>query len=635
MTRPPLLLYLAHARDLQRLAVAPALAALAERAGWEFELYYDDFRAGRHFGGGPPERARAGWPAGSLVAGGRHADHARRLTLAYDVVAVGDPASVLWPALAEAQSLNRTTDSAEIYEAAFERLGEPLPGEVLVVDGAPQGAEGLVVAPFLYPAFLTGPRMVGLEASAAGPLGDRHHRGLYVAPDRAVWLGDRDGDASSETYAGLTAALAERHAAWGDGILLGDPALVAAQLPRARRLRLVPIYGRPQFDVLQGTAPLVRAAAQPVWGRQYDDRDFLGLAELGHGLQVLDPGPPFGATPGGGLPPVAEEPDDEQLRGWAAEGRVLATLVFWAGMVREAHCLAPILDLVAATGLRAGAVLTVPALDAADPAILALLGTPVERGGVAGLLEPLAGSTGYGVAAEALLPDGALAGTLRSARAAGLAVRGWWPLLDTPLVPHAPPRVERRGIRPVIRFTVRGDGSSPPDRSEGQALGRVRDVRGLAGQAVRRLGLEHLFEERRPFEDRRPGALHRGVFDAVRRAGFEYMWTKARFGEPRAAAREGDFVALPFTAGNWDGWSPFYTVGSAADVVAAERRLLRRGGAGWLASTIDSPLFLLPGELLEHGSRLYELAELVARGGRSGRLVNVTPNVVARYARLV
>jgi hypothetical protein len=635
VTKPPLLLYLADARDLQGLAVAPALAALAERAGWEFELYYDDFRAGRHFGGGPPERARAGWPAGSLVAGGRHADHARRLTVAYTVVAVGDPASVLWPALTEAESLLRTTDPARLYEAAFDRLGQPLPREVLVVDGSPQGAARVVVAPFLYPAFFTGSPVLGLEASATGPLGDRSHRGLYVTPDRAEWLRDRDGDASSESYAGLTAALAERHAAWGKGILMGDPALVAAQLPRARRLRLVPIYGRPQIDVLRAAAPLVRAAAEPVWGRQYDDRDFLELAELGHGLQVLDPDPPFGAMPGGELPPAGTEPDDEHLRRWAAEGQVLATLVFWAGMAREAHCLAPLVDLVAATGLHAGVVLTVPALDAADPAALALLGAPRERGGVAGLLEPLAGSTGYGVAAETLLPDGTLSRTLADARAAGLGVRGWWPLLDAPLVPHTPARVERRGLRPVIRFSSRGGNASLPDTSERQAPGRVRDVRGLAGHAVRRVGLEQLFEEWRPFDDRRPGALDRRVVDAVRGAGFQYMWTKSAFGQPRVAAREGDFVALPFTAGNWDGWSPFYTVASATDVAAAERRLLKRGGAGWLASTVDSPLFLLPGELLQHGSRLHELAEFVARGGRSGRLVNVTPNVVARYARLL
>jgi hypothetical protein len=160
-------------------------------------------------------------------------------------------------------------------------------------------------------------------------------------------------------------------------------------------------------------------------------------------------------------------------------------------------------------------------------------------------------------------------------------------------------------------------------------------VRGLAGSLVRGFGLERFFEQRRPFDDRRPGAIDGAVADAVREAGFEYMWTKASFGRPSAALRRNEFVALPFTAGNWDGWSPFYTVSGARDLARAERRLLRSGEPGWLAGTIDSPLWLLPGELLERGSTLYRIAQFVAAGGRSGKLVNVTPNVIARYARLL
>jgi hypothetical protein len=110
------------------------------------------------------------------------------------------------------------------------------------------------------------------------------------------------------------------------------------------------------------------------------------------------------------------------------------------------------------------------------------------------------------------------------------------------------------------------------------------------------------------------------------------MWSKAGFGRPRVLQREGDFVALSLTAGNWDGWSPFYTLSTAADLARAERRLLR-GGPGWLVGTIDSPLWAMSGEILERGSTLYRIARLASAGGRSGRLVNVTPNVVARYAR--
>ncbi len=482
-----LLLYLASAHDPQRFAVAPALAALAERTGWEFELHYDDLRAGRHFGGGPPEHARPGWAAGSLVAGGRHAEHVHALARGYAVIAVGDPASSLWPVLdaAGVEALVRSADPAELYAAAWEHASEPLPADVLVVDASPQGPDGVVAAPYLYPAFFAGVACLGLEASAAGPLEGRRHRGVLLAPGRAEWVDERLGEVGAATYAELTADLAQRHAAWGEGILIGDPELVAAQLPRARRRRLVPLYGRPQVDVHRPGRVARAAAAEPVWGRQYDDRDFLELARLGHGLQVLDPGPPFDAAAGAALPEsTAAEPDDATLQRWASEGRILTTLVFWAGMVREAHCLAPIVDLVAATGLRAGIVLTVPALEAADPAVLALLGVEPERGGVAGLLEPLAGSTGYGVAAEELLPEGVLDRTLADARSGGLAVQG--------LV--ASPRHRARAVRrPACRAArpAAGDPLHPAWRTAPSRRGRDRPgaCRASAGRArARRAG---------------------------------------------------------------------------------------------------------------------------------------------------
>jgi hypothetical protein len=161
------------------------------------------------------------------------------------------------------------------------------------------------------------------------------------------------------------------------------------------------------------------------------------------------------------------------------------------------------------------------------------------------------------------------------------------------------------------------------------------DLRRIAGWATRRSGLDRFVEERRPYDHLRPGPFNEEVATAVRGAGLSYMWTKAGFGVPVVQDRSAEFLALSFTAGNWDGWTPFYTVGSTQDVARAERRLLNAGRPGWLASTVDSPLFAMSGEIFEHGSTLYGIAELIARGGRSGRLVNVMPHVVARYARLL
>jgi hypothetical protein len=640
VSKRPLLLYVSSVADTGRFAIGPALAAAAERAGWSFECYYDALRKGRHFGGGPTEDARPGRAAGSLVAGGRHEDLLLWLTTAYEVVAVGDAYSVLWPALdvAGTEALVRSSDPVAIYKAAFDRLGDALPHRALLLDGSPQGKHAVIVAPYLYPAFFAGAPALGLEltthAEAKTELGQ-----LGVTAFEEV--GADVGDAS---YAELTGELADQHAGWGRGILLGDPELVAAQLPKAARLRLLPLYGRPQVDVVAGSAEQIRAAREPVYGRQYDDRDFFELARLGHGLQVLDAEPPFDAAHAVPLSlpaPQAElEVGDAQLAAWADEGRVLITLLFWAGMIRELDCIPRLIDLVAETELAGGLLLTAETIEQGAGFSLDLLATPPSRGGVLGLLEPLLASTGRGVGAEALLPAGKLETMLTEARSAvaarlpeALVPRGWWSLLDTGFVPGRSSRpVGWRSGRPAIRFTPRGATTPVTSADDSERAGR--DVRGLAGSAVRRLGLDSWFEERRPYDHVRPGRLETGVAEAVQSAGLSYMWSKAQFGRPRVVHRSGNFVALSLTAGNWDGWSPFYTVSAPGDLARSERRLLR-DGPGWLAGTIDSPLWALSGEILERGSFLYEIAELAAAGGRSGRLVNVTPNVVARYARLL
>lgn len=317
--------------------------------------------------------------------------------------------------------------------------------------------------------------------------------------------------------------------------------------------------------------------------------------------------------------------------------------MLWSGMVRELDCIPRLIDLAAVTNLRAGLVVTAETFEHGGSEGLELLALPRARGGMLGVLEPLLGSTGRGVAAEAYLGAERLAEYLHESLAAidvlasaELRPRGWWPLLDARMVARRELPLGRRGSRPVVRLRPRDE---PPGRDgaagRGARGGARRDLRSIAGRAVRATGLDVFLEERRPYDGFRPGEPDPSIIAAVRDAGFEYMWSKSGFGEPRVLRRDGDFLVLPFTAGNWDGWSPFYTVGDARALSHAERRLVRRRKPGWLTTTIDSPLFALPGELWEHGSRLYEIASIVARGGRSGALINVTPHVIARYARLL
>lgn len=650
--RPPLLLYLASATDVQRFAAGPVLAWVAERAGWSFECYYDAFRAGRHFGSGEPELARPGWPNGSLVLGGAHAASVATLVGEHRVTAVGDPASLLWPILDDAgvECLTRSTDPIAIQRAVIDRLGVGLPELALVLDGSPQGAHQVITAPFLYPRVIDDSALaldVSSGAESVRALVDLGVRLRAVAcdPDRLARFSEPIAPEAIEPtppggWGAVTAAFADASRSWGRGIFVGDPDLAAANLAKSARIRLLPLYGRPTKDVVDRVGDLVEAASEPVFGRQWDDHDFFVLARLGHGLQVVDPPPPFDARKRPvrlpRIDPVAlGEPSDEQLRAWALEGRVLTTLLFWTGMLRELDGLPRLIDLIAASGIRAGLVVTAETVERLPIDALSALVAPWERGGVLGRAELLVGSTGRGVAAESLMPAGTLAASLAEARGA-IAARlpnelhptGWWPLLDAPLRPVRRSVVGLRRGRPIVWFTPREAHVEAQPVADAASMGGGRDARALVGSILRRTGGAKLLEIRRPFQDQRPGAIDLEVAAAVERAGFGYMWTKAAFGQSRVAHRNGSFVALPFTAGRWDGWSPFYTVGSGGDIEAASRRAR---GPGWLVSTVDSPLFAMSGELLEHGHVLHGLAQAIVDAEERG-LVNVLPRTVARYA---
>jgi hypothetical protein len=92
---------------------------------------------------------------------------------------------------------------------------------------------------------------------------------------------------------------------------------------------------------------------------------------------------------------------------------------------------------------------------------------------------------------------------------------------------------------------------------------------------------------------------------------------------------------LNYTAGQWDGWTPFETINDLTDLRKSEKKLLRADKPGWIVSTIDSCLWTFGGEFWKKSRKLHEIAEFCAMGGRSKKLINVKPYTVARYARII
>ena len=151
-----------------------------------------------------------------------------------------------------------------------------------------------------------------------------------------------------------------------------------------------------------------------------------------------------------------------------------------------------------------------------------------------------------------------------------------------------------------------------------------------------KLGLNRFFLPYRPYEFCKPGPLQRDMVETVKSAGLEYMFTKSGFNsQPQIEYMDEDFIALNYTAGQWDGWTPFETINHVSDLKKAEKALSRRRKPGWIVSTIDSCLWTFTGEFWQRGTKLYDIAKFCADGGDSKKLINVKPITVARYARII
>ena len=152
----------------------------------------------------------------------------------------------------------------------------------------------------------------------------------------------------------------------------------------------------------------------------------------------------------------------------------------------------------------------------------------------------------------------------------------------------------------------------------------------------RNMGLDKYFLPLRPYEGFGPGPIKKEIVQAIKEAGFEYMFSKADFNAlPKIQYIDDKFISMNYTAGQWDGWTPFETINSAWDLRKAEKKILKHGKPGWIVGTIDTCQWTFSGEFWKRATGLYDIASLISRGGDSGKLINVKPITISQYARIL
>ena len=117
------------------------------------------------------------------------------------------------------------------------------------------------------------------------------------------------------------------------------------------------------------------------------------------------------------------------------------------------------------------------------------------------------------------------------------------------------------------------------------------------------------------------------VFAAVADAGLEYTVSCASPGRNRIVWQRGDFLAINQSCRVVHGASPFVRITGVEDLATSGHTR-----PGWLIGTLDAPVVAFAPYIWRHGPRFLALADFLLK---NDAIVNVTPRVVARYARLL
>jgi len=261
----------------------------------------------------------------------------------------------------------------------------------------------------------------------------------------------------------------------------------------------------------------------------------------------------------------------------------LCSIVFYCPDIRHAEVLPRIIELAALTKMKAGLAITAQWYQMV-PDILEMINVPIGNGGVFPDIEPLLCSAGMGVGVEAkdFLKETTLSDHLRKAKqiiseiaGSKFLPKGCYPFLDTLKdYPYS---------KSILKRTSNAD---PP-------------------------------------------------FRTIEELGFEYSISYSSPGKPKVLYKSNGFIGINQTCNHWYPYSPFLVMSNLREIKDTELRLALMRKPGWIIAALDSPLWMFSYYHWEKANTLFNIANYIVRGGITGKLINVTPHVISRYARIL
>jgi len=630
-----LLLFLSSYKNPHKDAIAATLAWLTNKIGLKFEVYYETYSSGKHFSPYVPEDY-----FGSTIIGGRHHERFYLINKLFDVKCVihGQP-KLFSPSLLKNVGVDiivDTQDLLDFYQKIFSYFNVQLPNEIVLVETrsfpenttVPSKNENQGRLKKLFTSFrnkfssnrkLLSPTIINVspycypeifyrQALGIGYTSHFHvHKitdstGIYTLflPKKIVDNLKKQGFnvkvidefQQGDTYWSITNRIMSRWRNHSNGVAFSDPVLTSYWLPWLCRHKKLAVYEPLMEHVRSQMRDLVLDTENKlIYGRHSSDRDITELSKDDIIWNIIDPGRPS-------FPIIEEanyqmyqpkknyyelEPDEDALKSFADEQKILCTVLFYCPDIRHTEVLPRILELATLTKMKAGMAITAQWYQMV-PEILEMVNIPLENGGVFPNIEPLLCSAGMGVGVEAkgFLKEITLRNHLMEAKKLISATvgskflpKGHYPFLDT-LKDY-----------PYSNRVFKHTSSADP------------------------------------------------AFNVLEDLGFEYSITYLSPGKPKVIYKSEKFIAINHTSKQWHPYSPFLVMSDLNEIKKIEHDLVSKGKPGWIIVSLDSPLWMFSYYQWQRSNTLFETISYILHGGKTGKLINTTPHVISRYARIL
>jgi hypothetical protein len=629
-----LLLFLSPYDNPHKDLIAATLAWLTNKKGFKFEVYYETHCSGKHFTPYSPSDH-----FGSTVIGGFHRERFNLLNKLFDVKYVihGQPKlfSLAFLKSTESDIITEKQDLLDFYQEIFSYFNVQLPSKIVLVETHPfQGSlvhsgeeykgyldqfrklyrkfftkrkslpSSITVSPYCYPEIFcrqavgigyTSPFNFNFNKIADHPsmytLFLPHEKVDYIK-NQGFTVEVTDEFRHSDTYWSITNRILSRWRSHCNGVAYCDPVLTSYRLPWLCRHKKLAVY-EPLMEPVRGQLrDLVSSTTDKIiYGRQSSDRDITELSKDDIIFQIIDPGrPPFPITEEANYQMYRPdrsycefEPNEDTLKSFADERKILCTVLFYCPDIRHVEVLPHILELAALTKLKMGLGITAQWYKMV-PDILEMINIPVENGGVFPNVEPLLCSAGIGVGVEA---DGFLKKTTL-----------------------------RKHLEEAKRIISEIAGSKYLPRGHYPFLDTIKDYPYSKSIVERVNNVDPSFK-------------------TIEELGFEYSISHLSPGKPKVLYKSNSFIAINQTSKHWYPYSPFLVMSNPREIKNIELKLAAMRKPGWIIVALDSPLWMFSYYHWKKANTLFNIANHILCGGITHRLINVTPHVISRYARIL